>query len=96
MNDNERDKPDEDEVAKVREIAEKIRPLLAGHGSRIQGVALATLVATWLKGHIHTSDREKTIDVRARLLAHFTMLCAKWSDISHEQVRSISPEEDAW
>ena len=34
------------------DLAERIKPLLAGHGSKVQGAALAELTAIWLAGHI--------------------------------------------
>ena len=35
----------------VREIVERIRPILAGHHPAVQGAVVADLLAIWLAGH---------------------------------------------
>ena len=39
-------------------LAEAIKPMLAGHDPRVQGAALAELLATWLAGHQADTPRE--------------------------------------
>lgn len=39
------------EAQDVLDLAEQIRPLLAGKGPGAQGAVLALLTATWLRGH---------------------------------------------
>lgn len=41
------------------DLVEKIRPLLAGHDPRIQGAALADLLAIWLAGHVIATPEDR-------------------------------------
>jgi hypothetical protein len=45
----------------VRELAEEIKPLLAGHEPVVQGAVLAELISLWLAGH-HPDIREPLFD----------------------------------
>lgn len=38
-------------VARVEALVNRIKPMLAGQGSEVQGGALADLLAMWLAGH---------------------------------------------
>jgi hypothetical protein len=53
----------------VAAIAERIKPLLAGHPPGVQGAVLAELLALWLAGHHVAGDREATREMRAVILA---------------------------
>jgi hypothetical protein len=64
MNENEK-------VTLITEIVDRIRPLLAGHPSQVQGAVLAHLTGTWLAGHRSRSgDAEALRKYREKLLAH--------------------------
>jgi hypothetical protein len=53
----------------IIELVERIRPILFGNPSIIQGAVLAELTATWLMGHYHYQDTEKgNARVRERML----------------------------
>jgi hypothetical protein len=54
-------------IEKIIRLVEKIRSILAGNPSVIQGAVLAELTATWLSGH-HAEKEEGNATVRARLL----------------------------
>jgi hypothetical protein len=62
----------EDEMATLAaEIVGRIRPLLAGHPSEVQGAALAHLTGTWLAGHrSRISDAKALRKYREKLLVH--------------------------
>ncbi len=53
----------------IADIVERIRPILAGHPSAIQGTILADCLATWLAGHLIPGDAEATRKLRDDLLA---------------------------
>jgi hypothetical protein len=40
-------------------LIERISPLLAGHASYVQGLALADLLAIWLAGHVEQDADDK-------------------------------------
>lgn len=40
-----------DDARKAMDLAERIKPLLAGHGPQVQSAALIDLVSLWLAGH---------------------------------------------
>jgi len=50
------------------ELVQRIRPLLAGWHSSVQGAALAELTAIWLSGHSVLGDANETQEFRKRLL----------------------------
>ena len=55
---------------KSLDLANKIKPLLAGHSPKVQGAALAELLATWLAGHRLTcGDASETERMHEELLA---------------------------
>lgn len=45
-------------VEKLREIEERIKPLLAGHPPELQGAVLADLISLWLAGHAPSIRKE--------------------------------------
>ena len=56
-------------------LAGQIKPLLAGLAPEVIGAVLAELLATWVAGHIHLSNWERTADTRAAVLAeHVTLV----------------------
>jgi hypothetical protein len=59
---------DREDLREVEAIANAICPLLAGRKPRVQGAALADLVATWLKGHVIEDDPQATAELRKTLL----------------------------
>lgn len=56
------------EAERVREICQKIGPLLTGHSSPIQGAVIADLLARWLAGHVIVGDPEGSARMRETLL----------------------------
>jgi hypothetical protein len=56
------------DLNKVIELVERIRPILAGNPSVIQGAVIGELTATWIVGHSGETEKETTL-VRAKLLA---------------------------
>jgi hypothetical protein len=49
-------------------LAERIKPLLAGVHPSIQGAVLAELTAIWLHGHCVLGDETETQELRIKLL----------------------------
>lgn len=60
---------DEPAVQAINELIEQIRPLLADKGPRLQGAALASLLAIWLSGHTDSGGERRTALMRAELLS---------------------------
>jgi hypothetical protein len=58
----------ETDIIDIGNLVERIKPLLAGRPSKIQGAALADLLAIWLAGHVIAGDAEATHELRAKLL----------------------------
>lgn len=56
-------------TAEILKIAQRIRPLLAGHPPAMQGAVLAELTSIWLAGHHCLDDPNKTPQLRSELLA---------------------------
>lgn len=52
----------------IVELVLRIRPLLAGCASRVQGGALADLLAIWLAGHIVPDNKRETDRLREEIL----------------------------
>jgi hypothetical protein len=57
------------DLEEITLVAERIKPLLAGHDPAVQGAVLADLVGLWLAGHQVPGDAEATRTLRAHLLA---------------------------
>jgi hypothetical protein len=53
----------------VEALANRIKPLLAGHPAELQGAVLADLLAIWLAGHHVEGDEDATRKFRAELLS---------------------------
>jgi len=53
---------------KVRELVEKICPILAEQGPQVQGAVLADLLALWLFRHRVSGDKAATAAFREGLL----------------------------
>jgi hypothetical protein len=49
-------------------LAQRIRPLLAGQHPFVQGVTLAELTAIWLSGYVVLGDAAETQELQSRLL----------------------------
>lgn len=60
----------EQDVAKIGPLVERIRTVLAGHPPMIQGAALSDCLAIWLAGHHVEGDEDATRSLRAALLAN--------------------------
>ena len=60
--------PDDKEVDQVQALIDRISPILHGQDRRVQGAALADLLARWLAGHCVPDDRFQTILMRGRIL----------------------------
>lgn len=59
----------------ILELAERIKPILAGKEAHIQGAVLAELLSIWLAGHVVAGNKEQTIALRSELLAmHFGLV----------------------
>jgi hypothetical protein len=71
------------DLAAVKALVAAIRPLLAGHPPRVQGAALADLLAIWVAGHYSDSDDE-TDRLRETILANHSKM-----------VRRLIPVNDA-
>lgn len=54
----------------VPQLVERIRPILAGVPSPVQGAVLADLLAIWLAGHIDRTSSQHTDALREELLQH--------------------------
>ena len=52
----------------VAQLIRRIRPILAGQPSPVQGAVIADLLATWLVGHIDSSSKTRTEEMRRKLL----------------------------
>jgi hypothetical protein len=74
---------------KVAQTVRRVRPLLTGLGSEVQGAALADLVSMWLAGHLVVADDSgiintaETSKVREQILTH-------WLDT----MRKLIPENE--
>ena len=66
-------------MIQVIALVERIRPLLAGQPSAVQGAVLSDCVAIWLAGHRVEGDEEATRKLRAELLA---MHCSKVRELT--------------
>lgn len=52
-------------------IVNKIKPLLAGKGSAMQGAILAELLSIWVCGHYPVSMREELLSFHIELVREF-------------------------
>jgi hypothetical protein len=66
------------------ELAQTIRPMLAGHSPAAQAAALADLVSMWLAGHF-AQDQKTTERFREQMLDDFMGL-----------VRGLVPVNEKW
>ena len=66
-------------------LAERIKPLLAGHPPELQGVVLAELLALWLAGHRVGSPRE-TERLRDELLVGHIEAVRKLVPLAHQEI----------
>jgi hypothetical protein len=57
------------DLEEITLVAERIKPLLAGHDPAVQGAVLADLVGLWLAGFQVAGDPDATRTLRATLLA---------------------------
>jgi hypothetical protein len=64
----------DDLTERARAVAQACFPLLAHHGSEVQGAALGELVALHIAGHIIPGDRARTESMRAMVLEQFVSL----------------------
>ena len=55
---------------KVRELCERISPILAGNEPEVIGATLCELLATLLAGHVVIGSVEETHKLREEILAH--------------------------
>jgi hypothetical protein len=79
-------KRDADEMTERAEaVARACFPLLARHGSEVQGAALGELVAIHIAGHVVPGDPEQTEAYRAKLLEEFFKLVKDLVPIVYEQ-----------
>lgn len=63
----------DDRAREVMAILGRIKPLLAGVGSEMQGAVLAELLRMWVCGHQVPGDPEATREVQGEMLSfHFT------------------------
>jgi hypothetical protein len=74
----------------VREIVERIIPILAGWPSAIQGAALADCLAIWLAGHHIEGDPDETQKLRAELLSAHLILVRALATVN-DKIMSIAP-----
>lgn len=56
------------EATRALQLAESIKPLLAGIGPGLQGAALAELVATWIAGYRVEGNDRATAALREAML----------------------------
>lgn len=55
---------------KVRELCERIRPILAGNGPEVIGATLCDLLAVLLAGYAVSDSVEETHKLREEILTH--------------------------
>lgn len=68
--DQEEDKQATIDTHAALELAERIKPMLAGQGPEVQGAALAELVSIWITG-FNEETLEQTAITRAMITAHW-------------------------
>lgn len=66
----------------ILELAERIKPILAGKDPHIQEAVLAELLSIWLAGHVVAGNEELTIVLHSELLAMHTRLVRKLAVIN--------------
>lgn len=86
---NQRNESDADLATRSQELADRIKPILAGQGSAVQSAALAELVSLWLAGHVileeaNATEKPQTEATREAILANFIAL-----------VRNLTPVNEA-
>jgi len=70
----------------IVELAERIKPILAGREPALQSAVLAELTSLWLAGHFVPGDREQTADIRARLLAAYCQLVLDLTKVNAKEI----------
>ena len=71
----------------IKELADKISPLLAGQPREIQGAVLGQLVAIWLAGH-YANDPEEQMDLWTGLLFQQAKLSLRLAANDRQQKRA--------
>jgi len=87
------EKADRKSVVALR-IAEKARPLFAGHPPDIQGAAICDLIAIYLAGHIVPKNPEQTAKAREVVLQ--TMVRTVRELIPYMEQVYIKPKLEGW
>ena len=75
------------------QLAESIKPLLAGKGPDQQSAALAELVSLWLAGMFVSGDEVATGVVRAQALAAFVNTVTQLIPINEAEITKPMLEE---
>lgn len=60
----------EDAAQRTLTLIEQIKPILAGHGSAVQGAALAELTAMWAAGHYPPRARRTLLSMHFEITRH--------------------------
>jgi hypothetical protein len=76
------------EAAQALELAEHIRPLLAGQPPGQVGAALAELLATWLAGHVVKDDEDATHALWAKLLGQHIAVVVRLTEVSARRMKA--------
>lgn len=66
----------------VVELAEQIKPLLAGRKAWVQAAVLAELLSIWLAGHHVAGNSEETRKIRRQLLASHCEVVRKLTTVN--------------
>lgn len=74
------------EAQEVEALVQRMRPLLAGRASQVQGAALADLLAIFVAGHIIKGDPGKTQAMRERLLTLHIDVVRQLVDVNSETI----------
>lgn len=74
------------------ELAEQVRPILAGQPPNITGAALANLTATWLAGHVIAKEREMTNKMRESLLRMHVEMIREFLPTAAAEIEARCPE----
>jgi hypothetical protein len=75
-----------DEIAQIREIVQRIGPLLAGKPPAVQSGALADCVAMYLAGHVVLGDAEATRELREEVYEVFMELVWALVELNARQI----------
>jgi hypothetical protein len=73
----------------MRELDDKIAPLLAGHSRTIQGLVLGQLMATWLNDHYaDTDDRGRQAELWKTVLGWQIEYIYRLAKLDRRQMRT--------